>query len=508
MDYVVGVPRGFFSNTLVLPDKRFAEDKVVRELDDAEKNLKPGEFKVLPALSFRGRNLAQAVLPRTDLRRSDFTGANLDGANFESASLQKSRFGCADGARKKKPNAAVDSDDDGDDDSDSLGCAQLNRTRLDSAHLQMSDLRAAELQGASLFLCELDGALLDHVNASGAVFQGARLTAASLDSAKLRGASFTNARLYNADFSNAELQGATLSRALADGAVFEGANLKGATLTRARLTSASFESADIQGALFQGSRLYGAEFGSANLRLASFEGAQLWKVVSSPESVEYVKLDDSDAMTPPYEAGQFNVWRDGVLKNVADAKIWEELNAKFAKLGPQTRSEKLSANNETWPPGPVKKRLAGKLPTAEAQEEEQKRVAAERQGELAKLMAELVCDAKGAPFVARRLILNRRLAEAGPGLKEIANRLQAANPKDCPGGVGLTGSDLSFLQEAGQQAVAVSRLEELDPRRLTSAAQAFEWFEGNFQDYEKDKMRRLGQDSIIPHRVKYKKLTR
>ncbi len=35
-----------------------------------------------------------------------------------------------------------------------------------------------------------------------------------------------------------------------------------------------------------------------------------------------------------------------------------------------------------------------------------------------------------------------------------------------------------------------------------------EWFEGNFQDYETDKMRRLGQDSIIPHRVKYKKLTR
>jgi energy-dependent translational throttle protein EttA len=35
-----------------------------------------------------------------------------------------------------------------------------------------------------------------------------------------------------------------------------------------------------------------------------------------------------------------------------------------------------------------------------------------------------------------------------------------------------------------------------------------EWFEGNFQDYEKDKTRRLGQDSTIPHRLKYKKLTR
>ena len=34
-----------------------------------------------------------------------------------------------------------------------------------------------------------------------------------------------------------------------------------------------------------------------------------------------------------------------------------------------------------------------------------------------------------------------------------------------------------------------------------------EWFEGNFQDYEADKMRRLGTDSIIPHRLKYKKFS-
>ena len=35
-----------------------------------------------------------------------------------------------------------------------------------------------------------------------------------------------------------------------------------------------------------------------------------------------------------------------------------------------------------------------------------------------------------------------------------------------------------------------------------------EWFEGNFQDYEDDKKRRLGTDSTIPHRIKYKKFTR
>jgi len=35
-----------------------------------------------------------------------------------------------------------------------------------------------------------------------------------------------------------------------------------------------------------------------------------------------------------------------------------------------------------------------------------------------------------------------------------------------------------------------------------------EWFEGNFEDYEADKVRRLGPDSIKPKRVKYKKFTR
>jgi len=35
-----------------------------------------------------------------------------------------------------------------------------------------------------------------------------------------------------------------------------------------------------------------------------------------------------------------------------------------------------------------------------------------------------------------------------------------------------------------------------------------EWFEGNFQDYEKDKMRRLGTNSIMPQRIKYKKFSR
>ncbi len=34
------------------------------------------------------------------------------------------------------------------------------------------------------------------------------------------------------------------------------------------------------------------------------------------------------------------------------------------------------------------------------------------------------------------------------------------------------------------------------------------WFEGNYDDYEADKKRRLGDDADQPHRIKYKPLVR
>ena len=35
-----------------------------------------------------------------------------------------------------------------------------------------------------------------------------------------------------------------------------------------------------------------------------------------------------------------------------------------------------------------------------------------------------------------------------------------------------------------------------------------EWFEGNFEAYEEDKVRRLGEEATRPHRTTYRKLTR
>ncbi len=33
-----------------------------------------------------------------------------------------------------------------------------------------------------------------------------------------------------------------------------------------------------------------------------------------------------------------------------------------------------------------------------------------------------------------------------------------------------------------------------------------EWFEGNYQEYEKDRRRRLGADADQPHRIKYRRI--
>jgi ATPase subunit of ABC transporter with duplicated ATPase domains len=50
--------------------------------------------------------------------------------------------------------------------------------------------------------------------------------------------------------------------------------------------------------------------------------------------------------------------------------------------------------------------------------------------------------------------------------------------------------------------------------RLATHILAFEgdsevvWFEGNFEAYEEDKVRRLGEEATRPHRMSYRKLTR
>ena len=65
-----------------------------------------------------------------------------------------------------------------------------------------------------------------------------------------------------------------------------------------------------------------------------------------------------------------------------------------------------------------------------------------------------------------------------------------------PGCVLVTSHDRWFLDRLATHILAY----EGDSRVV--------WFEGNYEEYEKDKKRRLGEDAANPHRIKYKPLHR
>ena len=62
--------------------------------------------------------------------------------------------------------------------------------------------------------------------------------------------------------------------------------------------------------------------------------------------------------------------------------------------------------------------------------------------------------------------------------------------------------------------MAEGRLRAWDERAEGFPLLAFEgdahakWSEGDFEDYEADKIRRLGPDAVEPKRIKYKKFAR
>ncbi len=97
-------------------------------------------------------------------------------------------------------------------------------------------------------------------------------------------------------------------------------------------------------------------------------------------------------------------------------------------------------------------------------------------------------------------------------LKSGANVLLLDEPTN-----DLDTETLAALEEALEEfagcAVIISH-DRMFLDRLATHMLAFEgdshveWFEGNFEDYEKDKIKRLGADSVNHHRMKYKPLTR
>ncbi|MBF0105453.1 MAG: energy-dependent translational throttle protein EttA [Deltaproteobacteria bacterium] len=105
------------------------------------------------------------------------------------------------------------------------------------------------------------------------------------------------------------------------------------------------------------------------------------------------------------------------------------------------------------------------------------------------------------------------------------NRVHLANTLKCPGNVllldeptnDLDVNTIRALEDAVVNYVGCVLVVSHDRwflDRVATHILAFEgdstvqWFEGNFSDYEEDKKRRLGDEALKPHRIKYKPFTR
>jgi ATPase subunit of ABC transporter with duplicated ATPase domains len=71
---------------------------------------------------------------------------------------------------------------------------------------------------------------------------------------------------------------------------------------------------------------------------------------------------------------------------------------------------------------------------------------------------------------------------------------------DFPGCAVITSHDRWFLDRVATHILAWEG-DAADPARWF-------WFEGNFDDYERNKVERLGAEAARPHRMTYRKLTR
>jgi uncharacterized protein YjbI with pentapeptide repeats len=223
VDEVTGLPRSHLSNRIVLTDQVFTSDQ---------------EGKRSTIKSFRGRDLREAVLIRSDLRGADFTGAMLSDAIFNGAQLDNAKFGCSDtgvsdGQSWLEEKRKLAWPDD--------GCTWLERTRFSDAklrkasfffsHLEDSDFSNADLSNSEFAFAKLNGSNFYATNLLGAALQKSEARGSSFFDARLQAANLFETDFTGASFVYAHLEGAGLNRANFDGCTFKGASLQGATIT-------------------------------------------------------------------------------------------------------------------------------------------------------------------------------------------------------------------------------------------------------------------------------------
>jgi uncharacterized protein YjbI with pentapeptide repeats len=190
INMVEGRPRAWFSNVLVVPNKKLIDDKA--------------ENADFPSLSLRGRNLSGAVLIGSDLRNVDFTGANLNEAHLERALLTHAKFRCGSTYDGRSKNSGWPADE----------CTWLQLASLAEAQLQSADFERARMQGAVLIAANLTGAQFTGTQLQDAMLINAQLQAALIDGANLTRAFLNGAVLLGAKITNSELKGILIGETL------------------------------------------------------------------------------------------------------------------------------------------------------------------------------------------------------------------------------------------------------------------------------------------------------
>ena len=87
-----------------------------------------------------------------------------------------------------------------------------------------------------------------------------------------------------------------------------------------------------------------------------------------------------------------------------------------------------------------------------------------------------------------------------PARQAAVHGLSASAILDFPGCAVVTSHDRWFLDRVCTHILAWEGTDDHPAKWF--------WFEGNFADYEQNKVERLGPDAARPHRVTYRKLTR
>lgn len=468
---LTGKSVSLWSNRLVLPDLNVPEQ---RKLDSEAKIA-----EVTASASFRGRDMAGAVLIGAVLRKVDFMGTNLRGARLDRADLRDARFECA---RVLRADHGADAEQ---------FCSDLQEATLDGAQLTGAVLDEAKLQGASFVGAGLRKASLDRAELSRADLDGADLRDASLKSALLDGASMRRTNLGGAALNQAHLEAAVLENALAPGAIFDRAVLRGASLQSAIADGASFGGADLRGAnlngtsfrgasldaaRFEGTRFYGTHFEAATFsetRMqgtlfddAHLEGALLRHAQLQGANLQRAHLDGTQLL------GAF-AWR-AAIGNLATAQVEQTVteNKEFCTdrnhqdhLCPWTKERFTALVDEAeheFPNGPLKadalKRIKEALDTDEASPREadsarQWRAAEQASGtklaDLATQWQRIGCEGVGAPYVMTSLITRVNGASVSPFGTDSPYPAQIAAAflsDQCDGAKGLDNANLTRLR--------------------------------------------------------------